>query len=416
MFPSFFELFYYLFGVEIHILKIIKTFGFLMATAFVVGGIVVTRQFKKLKEEGRLVPVKETFERGGMFGIGELLINVLIGGIFGYKLSLIFSNWTDFSTRDPEFYLLSGDGYWWGAIIGAVVVTALTYWGKVKDNRDISAFVNAGKNPFPNSDFNMDEHIDGKKAVYRKDVWPHERVPEIITIAAITGVFGAKLFTWFEDWEGFMSDPLGHLLSLSGLTFYGGLICASIALIIYSLVKKINLLRLMDVGGMAVMLAYGVGRLGCHFSGDGDWGDPNPYTRPDWLSWLPDWAWAFNYPGNVANVGVRMENCISDYCSVLPDAVYPTPVWEFTMAVIIFCILLGLRNRFVQYPGILFAIYLMFNGTERFIIEIIRVNKDYQFMGLNLSQAQIIAISLFATGLLMATALGLYYKSRGKAA
>ena len=168
----------------------------------------------------------------------------------------------------------------------------------------------------------------------------------------------------------------------------------------------------MDVGGMAVMLGYGVGRLGCHFSGDGDWGDPNPYTRPDWLSWLPDWAWSFTYPGNVAKVGVRMQDCVSEYCFVLPQGVYPTPVWEFTMAVIIFLILLSLRNRFIQFPGILFAIYLMFNGAERFAIEMIRINSDYQLFGLNLSFSQFIAIGISTTGILMAIALAVYYKNR----
>ena len=50
-----------------------------------------------------------------------------------------------------------------------------------------------------------------------------------------------------------------------------------------------------------MMLAYGVGRLGCHFSGDGDWGDPNRFEKP--LSILPDWLWAYRYPNNVINEG-----------------------------------------------------------------------------------------------------------------
>lgn len=412
MFASFYELFYYLFGVEIHVLKIIKTFGFLMACAFLVGGFVAVREFKNLKNKGYLTPVDETVLRGGGLSVGEWISNAIMGGIFGYKLSLIALNFEDFSTRDPELYLLSGDGYWWGAILGAITICGLSYWGSMKEDKEIARFIAEGKNPFPGSDFKAENYEKGKKVAVTKPMWPHERIPEIITIAAVSGVFGAKLFSWFEDWDSFLSDPLGHLLSLSGLTFYGGLICASLALIIYSLSKKINLLRVMDVGGMAVMLGYGVGRLGCHFSGDGDWGDPNPYTRPDWLAWLPDWAWAFTYPGNVAKVGVRMQDCISEYCFVLPKGVYPTPVWEFTMAVIIFLILLSLRNRFIQYPGILFAIYLMFNGAERFAIEMIRINTDYQIFGLNLSFSQFIAIGISTIGVLMAIGLSVYYKKR----
>ena len=169
----------------------------------------------------------------------------------------------------------------------------------------------------------------------------------------------------------------------------------------------------MDVGGMAIMIGYGVGRLGCHFSGDGDWGDPNPHTLPSALSWLPDWLWSFTYPGNVAKVGVRMENCISEYCFVLPQGVYPTPVWEFCLAFIIFLILMRLRNKFIQFPGMVFAFYLIFNGIERFSIEMIRINSEYQFLGLNLSQAQIIAMGLVVLGIALALGLAAFYKIRG---
>ncbi len=409
MFATFFELFYYLFGVEIPILKIIKTFGFLMACAFLTGGIVVTREFKNLESKGLFKPTDEKFVRGGGLSIFDWVSNILLGGLLGYKLSLMIVNWNKFSEINPDDFLLSFDGYWWGAVIGAVLITGLAYWGRKKENEQIAEFVRDGKNPFPNTNFNASTYKNGQELNLIKKVLPSERVPELITIAAVSGVLGAKLFSWFEDWDSFLNDPIGHLLSLSGLTFYGGLICASLALIYYAYSKKMNILRIMDAGSLAIMLGYGVGRLGCHFSGDGDWGDPNPYTRPDFLSWLPDWAWAYTYPGNVNKEGKRMADCISEYCYELYEAVYPTPVWEFTMAVIIFLILYSLRNKLIHLPGMLFAVYLMFNGIERFTIEIIRVNADYNVLGFMLSFSQVIAIGLVLTGILMALALRFYY-------
>jgi len=385
MFPSFYELINYLLGIELPVFKIVKTFGFIMASAFLVGAIVIIKEFKRLKNDGYLQPIKETFRKGFPADWGEYIGNGIFGFLIGYKLSLFILNFNDFFWRDPELYLFSADGYPLGGLIGAAIFIFWIYRKRKKEEL-----------PQP--------------IVEQRNVWPHERVWDIITLAAFSGILGAKLFTWFEDWDGFMSDPLGHLVSLQGLTFYGGLICATAVLLTFAYFKKINLLRLMDVGGMAVMLSYGVGRLGCHFSGDGDWGDPNPHTLPDWLSWLPDWLWAFDYPGNVAKVGVRIPDCMGEYCFVLPNPVYPTPVWEFMMAVIIFGVLWSLRKRLVIYPGLLFAVYLVFNGIERFTIEMIRVNADYELFGMAFSQAQIIAMCLIGTGLILGTILYTYFK------
>ena len=46
----------------------------------------------------------------------------------------------------------------------------------------------------------------------------------------------------------------------------------------------------------------------------------------------------------------------------------------------------------------MFAIYLILNGVERFIIEHIRVNSQYHFLGLNPTQAEIISIGLIIAG------------------
>ena len=96
---------------------------------------------------------------------------------------------------------------------------------------------------------------------------------------------------------------------VSGLTCYWGLICGALGVIWYTRKHKIPLLPLLDVGAPAMMLAYGVGRIGCQLSGDGDWGIVNTYPKPGWMSFLPDWMWSFNFPRNVAHEGtVILQN------------------------------------------------------------------------------------------------------------
>ena len=133
-----------------------------------------------------------------------------------------------------------------------------------------------------------------------------------------------------------------------------------------------------------MMLAYGIGRMGCHTSGDGDWGIENLAPKPDWLSWLPDWAWAYDYPNNVRGI-------------TLPHPVWPTPLYEVVMALVLFGILWAIRKKNFA-PGVLFSIYLVFAGIERFFIEKIRINERYNISSFEFTQAEMISTIIMILG------------------
>jgi prolipoprotein diacylglyceryltransferase len=176
---------------------------------------------------------------------------------------------------------------------------------------------------------------------------------------------------------------------------YGGLILAFF--VVFAYVKRLGIapIEMMDCAAPAVTIGYAVGRLGCHFSGDGDWGVVNAAAKP--LSFLPDWLWAYTYPNNVLNEGVPIENCVGVYCKQLAEGVYPTALYETMLGFIMLGILWSLRKR-IKIPGVLFFIYLILNGLERFSIESIRVNPRYDMFGMYFSQAQYIAIGLMLIG------------------
>jgi prolipoprotein diacylglyceryltransferase len=143
--------------------------------------------------------------------------------------------------------------------------------------------------------------------------------------------------------------------------------------------------------------------MGCQLSGDGDWGIVNLAAKPDFLSFIPDWMWAYRYPHNVINDGIPIPGCAGAHCMQLAEPVYPTPLYESMMSFAAFGFFWMIRKR-VVIPGLLFAYYLIFNGAERFLIELIRVNTEYNIMG-GITQAQIISTILFVTGIVYAVRL-----------
>jgi prolipoprotein diacylglyceryl transferase len=227
-------------------------------------------------------------------------------------------------------------------------------------------------------------------------VWPQDRVGDIVLKAALWGFLGAKIFHNLENLEEFSRDPIGSLISFSGLTFFGGLILATIAIIYYLKKEKISVIHFADAMAPTMLFAYAAGRIGCQISGDGDWGIVN--TNPKPFGWIPDWAWAYQYPHNVVNEGVAIPGCVGAYCNQLPLPVYPTALYEIIMMFILFAIMWSFRKKVTQ-PGILTGVYLIFAGSERFLIEKIRVNNKYDFLPFHPTQAELISVLLIFAGI-----------------
>ncbi len=380
MYPNLRYAVYHWIGLDIPALSLVQTYGFLLALAFISAGWALSADLKRREKLGILDGNSITMDVGHPVPISDYIINALLGFMMGFKGVYAMMHSDLFMGNDARTYLFSMEhGYWWAGILLAGVFVGFKYKEKQEELKEY---------PTPQT--------------ITKTIMPHERVSDIVIIAAVSGIIGAKLLYMTEveytTWEAMIQD----FFSGSGLAVYGGFILAFFVVAFYVKKQGIPLPQMIDAAAPAMILAYGVGRLGCHFSGDGDWGDPNRYTKP--MSWLPDWLWAYQYPNNVINEGMPMDECFypdsfGDYCHILKEGVFPTPVYEFIMASVIFLILWKVRHH-VKAHGLLFFIYLIFNGLERFTIEIVRVNDDYQFAGFDLSQAQYIAMILFVIGII----------------
>lgn len=214
----------------------------------------------------------------------------------------------------------------------------------------------------------------------------------IIGLAGIAGVVGAKLYHLLESPRDFFAHPFELFFSRTGLAWFGGLIAGFITLILLARYFRMPVLEMFDACSPAAALGYGVGRLGCLTSGDGDYGIPTS---------LP---WGISFPNGIVPTSER---------------VHPTPIYEFLAAVVIFWILWRLgasvlqnvenkkaarsKNQFAAFEetrpaGYVFAWYLMLTGVARFLVEFIRINPRTIF---GMSNAQVMALVCMIVGALL---------------
>ena len=217
--------------------------------------------------------------------------------------------------------------------------------------------------------------------------------PEIAStitfLALILGVAGSKALHLLENWSEFVADPIRMAFSPGGLTFHGGLLLSILGIYLYLRRKKIPFLVGADAIAPGLLLAYGIGRIGCHLAGDGDYGFPTS------LPWGTDYSKG-TYPPSIAFRD--FPEVTSLYPGGIPANVlcHPTPIYEFIACALGFWVLWKLRTR-LQPPGKLFMLYFIIAGAERFLVEFLRLNPR---VVLDLSQAQVISAGLMIAGLI----------------
>jgi phosphatidylglycerol---prolipoprotein diacylglyceryl transferase len=184
----------------------------------------------------------------------------------------------------------------------------------------------------------------------------------IIGITGLAGLAGSRLYHLLESPAEFFAAPWPQLFSTMGFAFVGAIIGGFIALVILAKRFRMSMLLMLDAASPAAAIGYGIGRIGCLISGDGDYGIPTS---------LP---WGMSFPNGIVPT---------------TDRVHPTPIYEFLVAILIFWILwrLGARGLKTHAPnGVIFAAYLVLTGIARFLVEIIRINPR-SFYGLTNAQA-----------------------------
>ncbi|HEX6773289.1 MAG TPA: prolipoprotein diacylglyceryl transferase family protein [Acidobacteriaceae bacterium] len=190
----------------------------------------------------------------------------------------------------------------------------------------------------------------------------------VVAFVTVLGVVGAKLWHVFEEPAALLQDPAGMLFDRAGFAWYGGLIAGILTLMWQGRKAKVGAVGMLDLAAPAAAVGYGVGRIGCLTSGDGDYGIPTS---------LP---WGMSFPHGLVPTMQR---------------VHPTPIYELIAALIIALIL---WKRGKRSPGVITGEYLVLSGLARFLVEFIRINPRIYF---GMSNAQVASIGSIVVGFVM---------------
>lgn len=221
----------------------------------------------------------------------------------------------------------------------------------------------------------------------------------VVAFSVVAGIIGAKLWHELENphelvaaWHQILLPGAHHPLEVvkgfltwfqAGFAWFGGLLAAIIILLWQGVVAKPNHLRgsraamrMLDLAAPAAAIGYGVGRIGCLLSGDGDYGINTT------LPWGVHMARNALVPPNPPNALVQ-----------------PTPIYELLFSIAL-AWWLWKRGSKPRPLGFLTGEYLMLSGVGRFLVEFVRINPKIYF-GHTMSNAQVAALGSVAVGALI---------------
>ena len=188
--------------------------------------------------------------------------------------------------------------------------------------------------------------------------------------------FWTKLEYVLFNYEGLGAKYAGNpdflglwetLFSPGGLVFYGGFAMGFAFLYFYLRHKKQPIWQYGDAFIPSMAVGYGIGRLGCIVSGDGCFGYGASVDIPfltmefyKYESVVKLTSWLGYKPGGVMGThGVSVWN---------------TPLIEALSTWVLFAWMM-LKLRFQSFkPGFMVAVFLVWNGISRFLVEFLRIN------------------------------------------
>ena len=228
-----------------------------------------------------------------------------------------------------------------------------------------------------------------------------ERITDLGIYAILAGIGGGRLFYVIQNFGVYKGNLIDILkIYQGGLVFYGGLIAAIIAIMSILRIKKLPVLKTLDIIALSLAIGLVFGRIGCFLNGC-CWGD---ICNPDLL-------WAVQFPRTIDVHNMidgspaflyHLEEGLVDLSDKHSLPIHPTQLYSSLGNLAIFFIL----NAFFKYrrrDGEITMLFCILYPVMRFCMEILRADNPPLFDGLTISQnigilIFTVAVTLFIIG------------------
>lgn len=216
-------------------------------------------------------------------------------------------------------------------------------------------------------------------AIAKKELDSSDIIWDFAIYAIIFSILGARIYYVVFEWNMY-KDNLLEVFNLrnGGLAIYGAVIAAFLTLYIYTRIKKLSFLQMVDICVPGLILGQAIGR----------WGN---FTNREVFGGYTDNLLAMRLPIEA----VRGRDIPAELAAHILEGtnyiqVHPTFLYESLWNLFLLCIMLIYRKH-KKFKGEIWLLYLGGYGLGRFWIEGIRTDQLY-IMGTTLPVSQVIAV------------------------
>ncbi len=193
-----------------------------------------------------------------------------------------------------------------------------------------------------------------------------EKMLDVLIYGTVCGIVGARLYYVFSEWD-YYSKHIADIPKIweGGMAIYGGIIGGIAAAFVVCKVRKLNFYNLLDLAGMSLLLAQGIGR----------WGN---FTNQEAFGINTDMPWGMTSAKVQNYIIEHQEEFAAKGFSVSPDEyVHPTFLYESIWCLVGFVLLYVICKKARKFSGQVFLCYGIWYGAERMIVEGLRTDSLY---------------------------------------
>ncbi len=212
------------------------------------------------------------------------------------------------------------------------------------------------------------------KKLFIQNIEIKNKFDDYLTYLIIGMILGGRLgYIFIYNLSFYINNPVDIFkIWQGGMSFHGGLIGIIFASMIFAKKNNQNLFLYMDIVAFVAPIGIFFGRIA-------------NFINSELYGTITDVPWAVTF--------VQVDN--------LPR--HPSQLYEALLeGVCLFLILIYLRNKFSNIPGIISGLFLTFYSSFRFFVEFYRVpDEQLGYIFLNLSMGQVISLLFLLLGVIL---------------